>query len=46
MDDKAPEDVAVRQENLDAVAEEGRRNREPMRGGVLRPHRGRGGGIH
>ena len=44
--DKAPEHATVRQEHKDAVAEEGRRDREPMHGGVLQPHMGRRDGTH
>ena len=43
---QAPADVEVRQEHKDYVVEEGRRDREPMCRGLLKPHRGRQVGMH
>ena len=37
--DQAPEDAMVRQEHSDAVAEEGRFDCKPIRGGILQPCR-------
>ena len=36
----------MRQEHADAVAEEGRCDRNPIHGGVLQPHGGRLGGMN
>ena len=42
---KAPEYEEAQQEHTDAVAEEGRRDRKPMRRGVLQYHGGRRVGV-
>ena len=44
--DQAPVEITVQQEHSNAVAEEGRHDRESMCGGAFQPHRGRQGGIH
>ena len=44
--DQAPDDATVQTEHLYTLAEEGRRDREPMRGGVLQTHRRIRGGVY
>ena len=44
--DQVPADAMVQTEHSYAVTEEGRRNREPMREGVLQPHGGIRGGVY
>ena len=41
-----PEDAEMLKEHADAVVEEGRRDCDPMRGGVLQPHGEILGGIY
>ena len=45
-DYQALADEEVQQERADVVAEEGRRNCEPMRIGILQPHGRRQGGMN
>ena len=45
-DNQAPEDKAMQPEHVDAVAVEGRRNSELIRGGDIQTHRRRRHGVH